>query len=113
MRALDRRFFREQYAAHQILKEIVDDIGRARDFEQASLKVVSRVDSALHPVMTAVMTRPVTETAFTVTAKRPDTTKITSLMTGTAITQVVRALGRPVVFGPKGLGDVPPTSCNG
>ena len=108
MRALDRRFFREQYAAHQILKEIVDDIGKARDFEQASVKVVSRIDSALHPVMTAVMTRPITETAFTVTAKRPDTTKITSLMTGTAITQVVRALGRPVVFGPKGLGDVPP-----
>ena len=108
MRALDRRFFREHYAAQQILKDIVDDIGKARDFDQASLKVVSRIDSALHPVMTAVMTRPVTETAFTVTAKRPDTTKVTSLLSATAITQVVRVLGRPVVFGPKGLRDVPP-----
>lgn len=105
--ALDRRFFRERYAAEQILKDVVGDIGKAVNFEAAAQKVVSRIDSALHPVMTAVMLRPRTATAFSAAARRPDTSRLSSLLSGNAITQVVRALGRPVVFGTQGLRDLP------
>lgn len=107
MNALDRRFFRERYAAQQILKDVVDDIGRSDSFEAAAQKVVSRIDSALHPVMTAVMLRPRTATAFSAAARHPDTSRLSSLLSGNAITQVVRALGRPVVFGTQGLRDLP------
>jgi hypothetical protein len=107
MAALDRRFFRERYAAQQILKDVVEDIGRSADFDAAAQKVVSRIDSALHPVMTAVMTRPRSATAFSTAAKRPETSPLSSLLSGHAITQVVRALGRPVVFGRQGLIDIP------
>jgi hypothetical protein len=107
MLALDQRFFRERYAAQQILKGVVDDIGRSATFEAAAEKVVSRIDSALHPLMTAVMTRPRSATAFSTAAKRPATSPLSSLLSGHAITQVVRALGRPVVFGRQGLSDIP------
>ncbi|MBY0494735.1 MAG: protein kinase [Cyanobacteria bacterium] len=107
MHALDRRFFRERYAAQQILKDVVADIGRSASLETAAQKVVSRIDSALHPVMTAVMLRPRTATAFSSAAKHPETSPISSLLAGHAISQVVRALGRPVVFGTQGLRDMP------
>jgi len=107
MTALDRRFFRERYAAQQILRNVVEDIGRSADFDAAAQKVVSRIDSALHPVMTAVMRRPRTSTAFSATATLPAGSTLTPLQSGNAITQVVRALGRPVVFGTQGLRDMP------
>ena len=108
MSALDRKFFRERYAAQQILKDVVDDIGQSNSFEAVAKKVVARIDSALHPVMTAVLMRPRTATAFSATAKHPDTPRLPALPSGTAITQVVRALNRPVVFGTQGLRDIPP-----
>ena len=53
--SLDRRFFRERYDAQRILREIVKDIGETRSFEQASLRVVARVEAALHPEFVSVM----------------------------------------------------------
>ena len=107
MAALDRRFFRERYTAQQILKDVVDAIGQSDSFRSAAGKVVSRVDSALHPAMTAVMLRSRTATAYSVVARQPDDAPVTSLLSGQAITQVVRALKRPVVFGTQGLRDLP------
>jgi len=107
MAALDRRFFRERYAAQQILKDVVDAVGQSDSFRSAATKVVSRVDSALHPLLTAVMMRSRTATAFSVVARQPDDAPVTSLLSGQAITQIVRALKRPVVFGAKGLRDLP------
>ena len=107
MPALDRRFFRERYEAHQILKGVVEDVGQSPDFDTGARKVVARIHSALHPVMAAVMKRPRTATAFSAAAKLPEGAPLTALLSGNAITQVVRALGRPVVFGPQGLRDIP------
>lgn len=107
MTALDRRFFRERYAAQQILRDVVQDVTSATDFRAAAGKVVSRVDSALHPKVVAVLMKPKSSTAFTPVTTVPATHGVPELPSGGSITQVVRALGRPVAFGASGLGDVP------
>ena len=107
MTALDRKFFRERYAAQQILRDVVQDVGTSSDLGAAAQRVVARIDSALHPVMTAVMMRPRTATAFSAVAISPSGHGVPTLPAGSSITQVVRALGRPVVFGAQGVGDVP------
>jgi hypothetical protein len=108
MTALDRRFFRERYAAQQILRDVVQDISGAADFRTASAKVVNRVNSALHPVMVAVLSKPRGASAFGPVTALPATHTVPALAAGSAITQIVRALGRPVSFGSSGLREVPP-----
>ena len=107
MTALDRRFFRERYAAQQILRDVVQDVSGAGDFKTAATRVVNRVDSALHPMMVAVLTRPRWSPAFGAVAALPATHAVPQLLSSSPITQVVRALGRPVSFGSTGLRDVP------
>lgn len=107
MTALDRRFFRERYASQQILRDVVQDVSSAGDFKTAAGKVVNRVNSALHPVMVAVLSKPRVATAFSTVTALPATQTVPALASGSAITQIVRALGRPVSFGSTGLRDVP------
>ena len=54
---LDRRFFRERYNAHRLLRSVAADIRRAGSFEDASSDVVARIEAALHPTMSAVLLR--------------------------------------------------------
>jgi tRNA A-37 threonylcarbamoyl transferase component Bud32 len=107
MTALDRRFFRERYAAQQILRQVVDDVSRAPDLDAAARKVVARIESALHPTLVAVMRKPGSTDAFTLASAAPDASAVAPLGAVNAITGIVRALGRPVVFGTQGLQDLP------
>jgi hypothetical protein len=107
MIALDRRFFRERYAAQQILREVVEDIGRAPDLETAARKVVSRVESALHPTIVAVMRKPRSTGTFVLASAVPDGSTLLPLAATNAISKIVRALGRPVVFGTQFRRDLP------
>lgn len=107
MSSLDRRFFRDRYASQQILRAVVEDISATGDFRAAASRVVNRVDSALHPVMVAILAKPRPASAFTAIAALPATHMVPTLGSASPITQIVRALGRPVSFGSTGVGDVP------
>lgn len=107
MTAIDRRFFRERYAAQQILREVVQDVSTATDVAAAAAKVVGRINSALHPITVAVLTKPRSASTFQTLTALPATHSVPSLPAGSPITQIVRALGRPVAFGSGGLAEVP------
>jgi hypothetical protein len=107
MAALDRRFFRERYAAQQILREVVEDVGRAPDLDTAAKNVVARIDAAIHPTIAAVMRKPKAADAFVASAVAPATAAIAPLDATSAIATIVRALARPVVIGTELRRDLP------
>lgn len=107
MASLDQRFFRERYAAQQILREVVEDVGRAPDLDSAAANVVARIDAALHPTVAAVMRKPKKTTNFVTAAATPAGSTIAPLESTSAIATIVRALGRPVVIGPELRRDLP------
>jgi hypothetical protein len=49
MDALDRRFFREQYDAHRLLREVAEQVRAAASFEQAAPKVGPRSNRRCTP----------------------------------------------------------------
>lgn len=98
---IDRRFFRERYVAHQILKDVVEDVSASSSFDAAAQKVIGRIDSALHPAMVAVMTKPRTATAFSSVASSGHV--VASTPANGQVPQVARAIGKPVTAGALGL----------
>ncbi|MGH9651761.1 MAG: hypothetical protein ACRD3I_15015, partial [Terriglobales bacterium] len=69
--ALDRRFFRDQYDAQRLLREIVQEVREAGSFELAALRVVAQVEGALHPEFAALMVREPQQPAFRSVAASP------------------------------------------
>ena len=92
--ALDRRFFREHYDAQRVLRAVVDEVRKARDFEKVAPHVVSQIEAALHPEFASLLAHQPGEAAYRVMAasgKSPPPIPVDSkLMT------VVRVLGKPV-----------------
>ena len=103
MAALDRRFFRDRYAAQQILTAVVQDVGSSRDFDMAAHKVVGRIDAALHPVMVAVMAKTGGATAFAQVASSG--AAVAPLPSNSPLPQIARAVGKPVSPGGLGVGE--------
>jgi len=68
LNALDRRFFRDQYDAQQILSAVVDNIRRAGTFDRAASHVVSQIQGALHPEFASLMVREPGAAAYRATA---------------------------------------------
>jgi eukaryotic-like serine/threonine-protein kinase len=62
--AIDRRFFRDQYDARLLLREVADQARRAGTLERAAPAVVARIEAALHPEFAALMFRASGERAF-------------------------------------------------
>ncbi|MBI4474468.1 MAG: serine/threonine protein kinase, partial [Acidobacteria bacterium] len=57
MDALDRRFFRERYNVHQIMREVAEEIRNSRRLDAAAPRSVARIESALHAEFVALMVR--------------------------------------------------------
>jgi hypothetical protein len=55
--ALDRRFFREQYNAQQVLSAVVEEAGKTRHLDSVAPGVVSQIEGALHPQFAALFVR--------------------------------------------------------
>ena len=69
--AIDRRFFRDQYDASHLLREVADQARRARSLERAGPAVVARIEKALHPEFAALMFRSTDEARFRCIASAP------------------------------------------
>src|SRR5687768_16375373 len=54
-RSLDRRFFRAEYAAREILVSLANRVPYEHDPSQLVTLVVGQIDDALHPVSIAVL----------------------------------------------------------
>lgn len=96
LETLDRRFFRERYDAQRLLREVVQEIRVARDFEQEAPRVVARVESALHPEFAALLVREAQEESFRALATAPAGYELAALPAESKLMALMRVLGKPL-----------------
>jgi hypothetical protein len=94
--ALDRRFFRERYDAHQILRDIVKEIGDAKGFEGASLRVVARVEAALHAQFVSLAVRHPNSDDFRSVAWTPSSQVPPPISGDSKLVGLLRVLDKPL-----------------
>jgi tRNA A-37 threonylcarbamoyl transferase component Bud32 len=98
--ALDQRFFRERYDAQRLLREVVEEAGRAASLDRAAPQVVVRIEAALHPEYAALLVRAPHEAAFRTLASAPGPTMGLALPADSKLMGVARLLGRPLEVEP-------------
>ena len=96
LEALDRRFFREQYDARRLLREVVEEIYLAKTFEQEAPSVVNRVEGALHPEFAALLVRRPRETSYRTLAAAPAGKHPPPLQKDSKLLALMRLLGKPL-----------------
>jgi len=104
MAALDRRFFREQYDAQLLLREIAEGARQAGSFERTAPQVVARIEAALHPQFAAIMVRTPPERTFRAVASAPSGQAPRSLPAESRLMGLVRVLGKPLELPHTGSG---------
>jgi hypothetical protein len=96
MEALDRRFFREQYDAHRLLREVAEQVREATSFEQAARRVAAQIEAALHTEFAAVLMRTPGDASYTVVASAPARSSPPALPAESKLLGMIRLLGKPV-----------------
>jgi tRNA A-37 threonylcarbamoyl transferase component Bud32 len=96
LEALDRRFFREQYDARRLLREIVEEVRVARSFEQEAPRVVTRIEAALHPEFAALLACDPRETSYRTLAAAPIGKNPPLLRKESKLLSLMRLLGKPL-----------------
>ncbi len=96
LETLDKRFFREQYNSQRILAGILDDIREAKSFERVAPRVVSRIESALHPEFVSVMVRRPSETQYHLLSSAPSGQTTPPLEADSKLVALARVLGKPL-----------------
>jgi tRNA A-37 threonylcarbamoyl transferase component Bud32 len=94
--ALDRHFFRERYDAQRLLREVVEEVRQARDFEQIAPRVVTRIETALHPEFVDLFAREPREPAYSSLAAAPPGHALPGLPAEGKLMSLVRLLGKPI-----------------
>lgn len=96
LEALDHRFFRERYDSQRVLREIVDEMCVAEDFDVAAARAVSRIETALHPEFVSVMIRHQTEAVYSSLASAPDGQGCPPIDAHSKLVGLMRLLGKPL-----------------
>jgi len=96
LEALDRRFFRERYDAHRLLREVVEDIRQAGSLEQVATRMVAHIEAALHPEFAALLVRERSETNYRSLAAAPAGHAPPPLSAASKLAALVRALDTPL-----------------
>jgi tRNA A-37 threonylcarbamoyl transferase component Bud32 len=93
---MDRRFFREKYSAHHVLRAVAADIRRAGGFEAAARDVVTRIGATLHPTVTAMLLRQAGARVCEPVAVSPSDAHMASLDADSRLLALLRLLGKPL-----------------
>ena len=105
MTSLDRRFFREQYDANRVLRQVVDDVRAATRLDSVAPIVVARMIAAFHCSFIALMVREPHQRDFNAVATAPDQRLIPRLTGDSTLVGLVRVLGKPIDFSSRWLDD--------
>jgi hypothetical protein len=100
LRALDRRFFREQYNAHQVLSATVHELGAGRSFEEIAPRIIAQIGCALHPVSAGIFRLYAGEPAYRLLAASEMLPS--SLPAGARLCRVLQAIGKRLEIGDPG-----------
>jgi predicted Ser/Thr protein kinase len=99
--ALDRRFFRDRYHAQRILREVLASVRDAGRLEPAAPRILESVGRALHPVRTALVSRPPKGGTPAVLAATPELSAAPNLPPDGCLLDLAAALGRPLDVAPE------------
>jgi hypothetical protein len=95
--AIDRRFFRERYNAQQVLREVLEEVRRARDFERVAPRVAERLEAAFHPEFVSVMVRaPAAPDYRSLVSVPAEHAPPPPLAAETKVAGLLRVLGKPL-----------------
>ncbi len=98
LETLDRRFFRERYDAQRLLLNVVEEIRTAADLARAAPRVVTQIESALHPAFVALLVGDEAH-GHRVLASAPLRDLQLELPRGSKVAALVRLLGQPLDLG--------------
>src|SRR5262249_11124797 len=96
LETLDRRFFREQYDARRLLREIADEIREGHSLEDEAARVTIRLESTLHPSFAALLVRQATESFFRVCSAAPAQSSPVVLKKDSKVCSLLRLFGKPI-----------------
>jgi tRNA A-37 threonylcarbamoyl transferase component Bud32 len=98
LQSLDRRFFREQYNAHEILCSTLEQVRAATSLAEVAPTVVKQIGAALHPTFYALLERRPLETAYRAISVFPDHFPAPVLPAQSKTVELVKLLAKPVPF---------------
>lgn len=96
LETLDRRFFREQYDARRLLREVVEEVHAGRRFEEEAPRVTTRIEAALHPEFVALLVCQPSETSFRTLAAVPPGKVQLPLKKESKLLSLIRLFGKPL-----------------
>ncbi len=96
LEALDRRFFRERYAAQRLLREVVGEVRQAGSLERVAPRVVAHIEAALHPEFVALLVREPREPRYRTLAGAPTGQAPPEVPADSKLLAMVRLLGKPL-----------------
>jgi eukaryotic-like serine/threonine-protein kinase len=94
--SLDRRFFREQYDARRLLRQLAEEIHVAKTLQQEAPSVVNRIETALHPEFAALLVREPREPCYRALAAAPSGKSPPPLQKDSKLLALMRLLGKPL-----------------
>jgi len=97
LRALDRRFFREQYNAQQVLSATVRELRVGRSVEDVAPRIIAQIDCALHPINTGIFRLYGGEPAYRPLAASE--MPASPLPAGARLCRILQAIGKPLEIG--------------
>ncbi len=97
LRALDRRFFREQYNAQQVLGATVREVRAAGSAQEVARRIIGQIDLALHPVAAGIFNLHAGDAAYRLLASSGMLAP--SIPVGARMCRILQALGKPLEIG--------------
>ena len=97
LRVLDRRFFREQYNAQQVLSATVHEIRVGRSIEDIARPIIAQIECALHPMSAGIFRLYAGEPAYRPLAASGMQASL--LPAGARLCRILQAIGKPLEIG--------------
>jgi eukaryotic-like serine/threonine-protein kinase len=97
LRALDRRFFREQYNAQQVLSATVHELRVGRSAEDIAPRIIAQIECALHPIGAGIFCLYASEPAYRLLAGSEMPASL--LPAGARLCRILQAIGKPLEIG--------------
>jgi hypothetical protein len=110
--ALDRRFFRDQYNAHRLLRGLTEEIRSSDQFDPIAPRVVVRVSAALHVAVVSLLVRRGGEDVYRPVATCPENAKVPVLQAASRTVRLLQLLQTPMESRRDGQ-DRPPAAARG
>ena len=96
LRSLDRRFFREQYDAQDIVHSTLEQVRAASSLADVAPTVVKRIHAAMHPTFCAIFGRRPIDITYSVISAFPDRFSPPVLRTQNKVIELAKLVAKPV-----------------